>query len=189
MSSSRKKWFALIIVVFAVALATIGALIFVLPSLRTYVVIREIPVSTYQVKTETTTATLRKTVTTSSSYLSTTTKEYLGGTVTGEVKLLTVTVGGTFGLLFYTTQTLTLWTNYNQTLTVTTTAVTTATIPSTYTQTIRTTLTSLPAGIAAIPPATTSQTEGFTPLILCSLFIAGFLILRRRSISPSQKHC
>lgn len=183
MSSSRKKWFALIIVVFAIALAAIGAFIFVLPSLRTYVVIREIPVSTYQVKTETTTATLRKIVTTSSSYLSTTTKEYLGGTVTGEVKLLTVTVAGTFGLLFYTTQTLTLWTGYNQTLTVTTTAVTTATIPSTYTQTIRTTLTSLPAGISALTPAATNQTEGFAPLLFCSLFVAGILILRRKPVS------
>jgi hypothetical protein len=186
LSSSRRKWFALVVIVFAIALAAIGTLVFVLPSLRTYVVIREIPVSTYQVKTETTTATLRRIVTTSSPYLSATTKEYLGGTVTGEVRLLTVTVGGTFGVLLYTTQTLTLWASYNQTLNVTTTVITTATVPSTYTRTIRTTLTAPPAGIVAKTPVVANQIEGFVLLVLCSLFIAGILILRRKPVSSRQ---
>jgi hypothetical protein len=71
---SRRKLIAFIIVVCIVAFGALGALIFLSPAQKTYVVLREIPVATYYLKTNTIVTTLSKTVLTSSALLSAVTR-------------------------------------------------------------------------------------------------------------------
>jgi len=158
-----------------VILGFLGAIVFFFPPGKEYVVLREVPVTTYYLRTVTTTATLR-TVATSSSFMSTVTRE--------SVVLRIVTTGvinGTLGLLSYTTETMTLWTRFNQTIVSTTTITSIATSASTYTRTIWTTVT-VPPGAVVISPIAPNQAKGFAELVLCSAFVAGTLVIRRRSI-------
>lgn len=62
LSSSRKKWIILVAFLIAVVLGVLGAITYFAPPRREYVVLREIPVVTHYLRTETTTATLLRTV-------------------------------------------------------------------------------------------------------------------------------
>jgi len=184
LSTNRRKWIVLVVFLVVVVLGFLGAIVFFFPPRKEYVVLREIPVTTYYVRNATSTATLSRTVVTSSSFLSTVTRE--------SVILRIITTGvinGTLGLLSYTTQTMALWTSYNQTIVSTTTITSTSTSASTYTRTVWTTVTA-PPGAAISSPNDPGHTRGFVELILCSVLVTGMLVFRRRSTSHNHvKRC
>jgi len=217
---SRRKLIALIIVVCVVAFGTLGALIYLFPGQKTYVVLREIPVATYYLKTNTIATTLSRTTLTSLAFLSTVTRMSLVVTFTSTqynqyVISWTATVTNAFvtvisnttttpfiqtltntyaittsipmtyvgGIPTFVTETTTRWTSFNQTSTMTTTITTTETSTSTYTRTVWTTITSLPPGLSIYAPPAKGQTESLAPLVFCSIFLAGILILRKKTVS------
>lgn len=214
---TRKKWIALIAVVCIIALAAWGTLLYLMPTKRSYIVLRETPVMTYYMKTNTVTTTFTKVVASSSSMLSTVTRESLSalgtstryypyvtswaGTYTqpivtmvgnSTITQLVLTVTSTYaftasipvtylyGIPTVVTETVTRWSGYNQTVVIVTTMTLTETGTSTFTRTVWTTVTSLPPGLSIYPPPAGSGTENLAPLIFCSTFAAGILILRRR---------
>jgi len=221
---SRKKWIALFAVVCVIALAAWGALLYLMPTRRSYIVLREVPVVTYYLKTNTVTTTFARVVASSSSTLSTVTRESLSAlgtstrhdpyvmswtgtythpivtvvgnsTITQLVRTITNTYAFTtsipvtyvYGIPTVVTETVTRWSGYNQTVVIVTTMTSTETGTSTYTRTVWTTVTSIPPGLSMYPPPAGSQTETLAPLIFCSAFAAGILILRRRTITVSEK--
>jgi hypothetical protein len=207
---SRRKLIALIIVVCVVAFGTLGALIYLFPGQKTYVVLREIPVATYYLKTRTIVTTVSKTALTSLAFLSTvarvslvttfTSTQYsqyvINGTVTVtmsspifQIVATTYAVTTSIPLIYtggiatFVTETTTRWTSFSQTSTMTTTITTTETSTSTYTRTVWTTLTSLPPGLSIYAPPAKSQPESLAPLVFCSTFLAAILILRKKIVS------
>ena len=180
MSTDRRKWIVLVVFLVVVVLGFLGAIVFYFPPRKEYIVLREIPVTTYYMRNATSTATLSRTAVTSSSFLSTVTRE--------SVILRIITTGvinGTLGLLSYTTQTMTLWTSYNQTLVSTTTITSTSTSASTYTRTVWTTVTA-PPGAAITLPNASNQARGYIELVLYLTLVAGVLVFRKRSVSHND---
>jgi len=70
LSAGRRKWIFLVVFLVVVVLGFLGAIVFFFPPKKEYVVLREIPVTTYYLRTETSTATLSRTVVLSSAFLS-----------------------------------------------------------------------------------------------------------------------
>jgi len=70
LSAGRRKWIFLVVFLVVVVLGFLGAIVFFFPPKKEYVVLREIPVTTYYLRTETSTATLSRTVALSSAFLS-----------------------------------------------------------------------------------------------------------------------
>jgi len=94
-----------------------------------------------------------------------------------------------YGIPTVITETTTRWASFNQTTAFTTTMTFTATSASIYTRTVWTTVTA-PPGAAIIPPNAPNQARGFVELVLCSAFVAGMLVFRKRSISHNHvKRC
>jgi hypothetical protein len=90
------------------------------------------------------------------------------------------------GIIVVVTETVTRWSGYNQTVVIVTTMTSTETGTSTFTRTVWTTVTSLPPGLSIYPPPAGSGTENLAPLVFCSAFASGILILRRRTITISR---
>jgi len=69
LSTNRRKWIVLVVFLVVVVLGFLGAIVFFFPPRKEYVVLREIPVTTYYTRTVTSTATLTRTVASSSASL------------------------------------------------------------------------------------------------------------------------
>jgi len=82
LSIGNRKWVLLIVFLVVVVLGFLGAVVFFFPPKKEYVVLREIPVTTYYLRTGTSTATLGRTVTSSLASFLTVTKESIVPTVT-----------------------------------------------------------------------------------------------------------
>jgi len=209
-----------------VVLGFLGAIVFFFPPRKEYVVLREIPVTTYYTRTVTSSATLTRTVASSLASMFTVTEtsfiptvtltrydlRTLSWTATTTDTVATVVGNTTYTLLvrtlvhtyIFTTsvpmtyiygiptviaQTTTRWTSLNQTTVFTTTMTFTATSASTYTRTVWTTVTA-PPGAAIISPHAPNQARDFVEFVLCSAFVAGMLVFRKRSISHNHvKRC
>lgn len=137
---SHRKLFLLITVVSVIVFASLAALIYLFPAKREYVVLREIPVTTYFSKTNTITTTISRTTVASSVSLSTVTRESL-------IAPITSTGYDPYMISWTATYTQTIATVVSNTTvtqfvrTLTNTYVVTTSIPITYVLGIRTVVT------------------------------------------------
>jgi len=74
LSTNRRKWIVLVVFLVVVVLGFLGAIVFFFPPRKEYVVLREIPVTTFYTRTVTSTATLTRTVASSLASLFTATQ-------------------------------------------------------------------------------------------------------------------
>ena len=69
LSANRRKWIVLVVFLVVVVVGFLGAIVFFFPPRKEYIILREIPVTTYYTRTVTSTATLTRTVASSSASL------------------------------------------------------------------------------------------------------------------------